>query len=143
MASCTVCTTRAAPASAALPCAVVCIVFAGSGAVSAEGHQRRVRGPGGIALRVRIKRCLVLPELEQNKLVGVQGTLKDLILLTAGFRLYRAAAVGHGLDELGALPRLGIRGDDETDRHGLLLIVSRVTATASSGSHPGAQGRHT
>src|SRR5215510_996152 len=97
---------RAGPAHAGLPRTVVDVVFAGSGAVSAEGHQRRVRRAGGIDLRVDIKRRLVVPELEYDELVGVQGALKDLELLAAGFLLHGAAAGGHRLGKLGTLTRL-------------------------------------
>jgi hypothetical protein len=64
---------------------------------------------------------LVVPELEYDQLVRVQGALKDLELLTAGFLLHGTAAAGHRLGEFGTLPRLGIRGDDETERHGPFL----------------------
>src|SRR5919202_6345037 len=84
----------------------------------------RVRRPGGVALRVRVERRLVGPEFEDGELIGGQGTLKDLELLTAGFPLPSAAAVSHGPGEFGTLPRLGIRGDDETDRHGPFLCIA-------------------
>jgi hypothetical protein len=106
MASCTVCTTRAAPAPAELPCAIVRIVFAGSGTVSTEGYQRRVRRVGSVDLRVDIERRLVIPELEHDQLVGIQGALKDLELLTARFLLHGTAALGHSLSKLGTLPGL-------------------------------------
>jgi hypothetical protein len=70
---------------------------------------------------VRVERRLVVPELKDDKLVWVESALKDLELLAAGLLLDGAAAVGHGLGQLGALPWLGIRGDDKTDRHRLLL----------------------
>jgi hypothetical protein len=101
---------------------------------------------------MRGERRLVSPEFECDELVGVQGTLKNLELLTAGFLLHRAAALSQSLGEFGTLPRPGIRGDGEADRHGLLLsyrliisyrVVSRVSATASSDARPRAQGMHT
>ena len=54
------------PAHAGLPCTVVRVIFAGSGAVSAEGHQRRVRRSDGVDLRVDIERRLVALELEYD-----------------------------------------------------------------------------
>jgi hypothetical protein len=62
-----------------------------------EGGQRRVRRSGGVELRVRVERRLVVPELEYDQLVRIQGALKDLELLAAGFLLHGAAAVGHRL----------------------------------------------
>jgi hypothetical protein len=70
---------------------------------------------------MRVERRLVGPQLQGHQLVGVQGTLQDLELLAAGFLLHGTAAIGHRLGEFGTLPRLGIRGDDETDRHGPFL----------------------
>jgi len=70
---------------------------------------------------VGIERRLVIPELEHDQLIGVQGTLKDLELLAAGLLLYGTAAVGHGLGKLGTLAGFGVCSDDETDRHDLLL----------------------
>ena len=66
---------RAGPARAGLPRPVVDVVFAGAGAVSAEGHQRRVRRVGGVDLRVNIERRLVVPEFE-HELSGSR-TLQD------------------------------------------------------------------
>src|SRR5262245_36257714 len=84
-----------------------------------------MRWLGGVELCVCVKRRLVGPELECDELIGGQGTLKDLELLTAGFLLHSAAAVRYSLGEFGTLPRLGVRGDDETDRHGSLLSCPR------------------
>src|SRR6266705_2853055 len=98
------------PAPVGLPCAVVRVVFTGSGAFGAEGSQRRVRRPSDVDLGMDVERRLVVPDLKHDQLVGVQGALKDLKLLTAGFLLYGAAAVGHGLGECSPLPRFGVRG---------------------------------
>jgi hypothetical protein len=104
-----------------LPRPVVDVIFAGSDAVGAEVSQCKIWRPGGVELRVRVKHCLVGPELEQDNLVRIEDALKDLVLRAARFLLHGAAAVGHGLREFGTLPRRGVRGDDETDRHGPLL----------------------
>ena len=71
---------RTRPAPAGLPRPVVDVVFAGSDASGAEISQGRVGWSGGIDLRMRIERRLVVPEFEDDELVGVQGTLKDLEL---------------------------------------------------------------
>ena len=55
---------HAVPAHAGLPRAVVEVVFPGADAVGAEGRQRRVRRPGGVALRVCVERRLVVPQLQ-------------------------------------------------------------------------------
>jgi hypothetical protein len=104
-----------------VPRPAVDVIFAGSDAVGAKVGQGKIWRPGGVELRVRIKRYLVRPELEHDQLVRVQGALKDLELLAAGFLLHGAAAVGHRLGKLGTLAGLGVRGDDETDRHAPLL----------------------
>jgi hypothetical protein len=70
-----------------------------------------------VALRVRVERGLIGPQLEQDELIGVEGALKTLELLAAGFLLHGAAAVGHRLGKRGTLAGLGICGDDETDRY--------------------------
>jgi hypothetical protein len=100
---------------------MVDVVFPGAGVIGAQSGQRRIGWLGGVDLRVDVERCLVSPELEHNQFVRIQGALKDFKWLAARFLLHGAAAVGHGLGELGALPWLGVRGDNETDRHGRLL----------------------
>ena len=74
-----------------------------------------------------VERRLVGPELEQDERVRVEGALKDLELLAAGFPLHGAAAAGHRLGEFGALSRLGVHGDDETYGHGPLLSCRSVS----------------
>jgi hypothetical protein len=71
---------------------------------------------------MRVERRQVGPAFEDDERVRVEGTPQDLALPAAGLLLHGAAAVGHGLGELGALPGLCVCGDDETDRHGLLLV---------------------
>jgi hypothetical protein len=51
----------------------------------------------GVELRVCVECCLIRPQFEQDELIGVEGALKDLVLLAAGFLLHGAAAVGHRL----------------------------------------------
>ena len=80
-----------------------------------------MRRLGRVALRVRVERRLVSPQLEGHQRVGVQGTLKHLELLTAGLLLHSAAAVGHGLGQLRAFPRFRVRRNDETNGHVFFL----------------------
>jgi hypothetical protein len=74
---------------------------------------------------MRVERRPVGPEFECDERIGVKGTLKDLELLTAGFSLHGAAAVGYGLSEFRALPGFGVRGNDETHRHISSMCVAR------------------
>jgi hypothetical protein len=80
---------------------------------------------------VCVERRLVGPEFECDELIGGQGALKNFELLTAGFLLHGAAAVGHRLGKLGTLAGLGIRGNDETDRHDPLLSYYLISPIAS------------
>ena len=68
----------AGPAPAALPRPIVGVVFAWSGILSTEGSERRVRRSRRVHLCVDIQCCLIVPELERDKLVGIEGALKDL-----------------------------------------------------------------
>jgi len=62
--------------SAGLPRAVVRVVFAGSGSLSTEGSERRVRRSRCVDLCVDIQCCLIVPELKRDKLVGIEGALR-------------------------------------------------------------------
>jgi hypothetical protein len=92
MALCMVCPTRADPSSAGLPRPVGGVVFAGSGILSTEGSQRRVRRSDSVDLRVHVKCRLVGPDLGQGECVRVEGALKDLIELYAAIYLAKDIA---------------------------------------------------
>ena len=68
---------------------------------------------------MRVECRLVLPQFEQDQLVGIGGALKHLELFAAVILPRDLAARLHRLREFGALAGCCVERDDEPDRHGL------------------------
>src|SRR6516225_621080 len=112
-----------------LPGTVIRVIFPLAAPDTQFGSDCRSRA---VQLRMRIESRLVGPALEQCQLVGVEGALKDLELLTAGLLHPLLAASFHHLRELGTLSRRGGDRDDQSYCH--LLPLSTLI-------NPGARSR--
>jgi hypothetical protein len=69
---------------------------------------------------------LVLPQFEQDQLVGIEDALEHLELFAASILPRDLAARLHRLREFGALAGRRMERDDEPDRHGLFLPWSNL-----------------
>jgi hypothetical protein len=78
---------------------------------------------------VRVKRGLVLPQFEQDQLVGIEDALEYLELFAAGILPRDLATRLHRLREFGALAGRRVERDDEPNRHGL---SSRAQSASTS-----------
>jgi len=95
---------------------VVGIVLALAGAEPQPLRQRRTLR---LQFGVCVERRLVLPQFEQDQLVGIGDALEHLELFAAGILPRDLSTRLHSRREFGALAGHRVERDDEPNRHGL------------------------